>query len=71
MSYEIEEGRKNRQKVIKRLIKERRRNFNFQYITKYISRGDRESLRILYIKDKENRIIKTMNDRIEIEAALI
>ena len=32
---------------------------------------DRESLRILYVKDKENRITKTMNDRIVIEAVLI
>ena len=54
-----------------RIKKEKRRNFNFQHITKYIGREDRESLRILYIKDKENRIIKTMNDRIEIEAALM
>ena len=48
---ETTEQQKYRLKVIKRIIKEKRRNQDFKYITKYIGRGDRESLRKLYIKN--------------------
>jgi len=37
---EIEKEKKNYQKVIERLFRERRGRYNFQYMTKYIGRGE-------------------------------
>ena len=52
-------------------MKEKRRNYDFQYITRCIKRRERGSLRLLYIKDKNNTIIKTMINRHDIEKAIM
>jgi len=37
--------------IIKRIVKERRRNRDFKHMIKYVGRGEINGLRILYIKD--------------------
>ena len=59
---ETDKEKKNLQKVIKRLLKEKRRNYNFRYITKYVGNGERSALRILHIKDQENNTLQILND---------
>ena len=58
-------------KVIKKIIKEKRRNQDFKYIIRYIRRRERESLRKLHIKNNEGQIIETYTSRTDIEQAII
>ena len=56
---------------MKRILKEKRSNRVFQYITKHIGKGVRSSLNILYIKDEQNQIVKTVTKRVDIKQAII
>ena len=63
--------KKIRKGVIKRIMKEQKRNHDFQYMTNYIRKGERGSLRTLHIKDAENNIIKILNNRYNIESTIM
>ena len=52
-------------------MKEKRRNYDFQYITRCIKRRERGSLRLLHVKDKNNIAVKIMTNRYDIEKAII
>ena len=56
---------------MQQLLKVRRRNHFFQYLTRYAGKGPKEGLKILYKKDYKNCIVKTYKIRNEIEEAII
>ena len=57
--------------MIQRIVKEQRRNHDFHYMTRYIGKGERGNLRIIHIKDNENKIVKILTNRYDIENAII
>ena len=64
-------NKKKRKKVIQRIIKDKKRNHQFQYMIKYLGKGVKEALRKLHIRNDQQEIIKTLIDRKEIETAII
>ena len=66
-----EENKKKRKEIIKTILKARRRNHSFQYLTIYVGKGAREGLKILHEKDSNNRVIGLHEIRNEIERAIM
>ena len=56
---------------MKRIINERWRNYNFQYMTKHAGKGMKNSLKLLKIVNDDGEIIKIIMARKEIEEKLI
>ena len=48
-----EKERKIRHKIMKRILKERRRNYLFQYLIQYVGKGPRSSLKLLKVINEE------------------
>ena len=63
--------KKHRKQVLQRIIKPKQRNHSFQYMTKFLSKGIRGSLRKVHIINETNEIIKTLISRKEIEDEII
>ena len=62
---------KKRKETIQKIMKSKSGNHNFYYLIKYIERGMKESLKILHIKNPNNKIIKIYNNREDTENELI
>jgi len=63
--------KKRRQQVMKRIINERWRNYNFQYMIKHVGKGMKNSLKFLKIVNDDGEIIKIIIARKEMEEELI
>ena len=53
----IEKEKKIQKKLMDRIKKEKRENFNFQYMIKHIGKDKRGSLRRIQVKDSDGSII--------------
>ena len=71
LSNTTNKERKRRHQVIKRIMKERWRNYNFQYVIKYIRKGPKSRLKLLKVVNNSGEIIKIIMARKEIEDKLI
>ena len=67
---DIKANKKKRKEIIKRIEKEKRRNYSFRYLSKHTGKGKREQIWILHKKNNNNRIIQTYNHREDIENAI-
>ena len=63
--------KKRRQQVMKRIVNERQRNYNFQHITKHVRKGLKSSLKLLKVVNDAGEIVKIITARKEIEEELI
>ena len=52
-------------------MKERQRNYNFQYMTKHVGKGLKSSLKLLKVVSNSEQIVKTITARKEIEDELM
>ena len=68
---DTEENKKKMKDIIKIILKARRKNHSFQYLTIHVRKGAREGLKILHKKDNDNRIIESCKIRNEIEGAIM
>ena len=66
-----EKERKRRNQVIKRIVKERWRNYNFQYMMKHMGKGLKSSLKLLKVVNDSGQIVKMITARKEIEDELM
>ena len=56
---------------MQRIIKAKKCNHQFQYMTKYLGKGVKGAFRKLHIRNENKQIIKILNERQEIESAII
>jgi len=68
---ETEKDRKKCKKVIQRIIKAKKCNYQFQYMIKYLGKGVKGAFRKLHITNEDKQIVKTINKREDIEEAII
>ena len=68
---DTDKNKKKRKEIIQRLLKARRRDHSFQYLTRHAGKRPREDLKILHKKDHENYIVEIYKTRNEIEGAII
>ena len=56
---------------MKRIVKERWRNYNFQYVLKHMGKGLKSSLKLLKVVNDSGQIVKRITARKEIEDELM
>ena len=71
LANKIENEKKIRKRVLAKIKKEKDQLYQFKYLTKYIRKGGKESLRRLHEVDQEGNIIKTYLNKEDIEIKLI
>ena len=71
MPNTTEKEKKERKKIIQRIMKERKRNHTFRYLMKYVGKGEKGNLKRLQIKVQQNSTIKIISNRNKIENKLL
>lgn len=62
-----EEAENKRKQIAKRTSRSEHRRFNFKYMTKYVGKGGKQSLKRVHKVNSSNRVIEIIQDRNRIE----
>ena len=62
---------KCKSKILRSMAKQMKHQHSFQYLTKHIGRGPKNSLKRVHISNENNNIVKTLIQKEEIERVII